>query len=129
MVCDVLRSLVGHQAHEGHLDADVLEVRSLVAILELWNLIRENVSVNALVNWLKSACGYWTTGLWPAHLESTSHGLTEPDMLLGVLAKVPVLHGNGVVSWVDASLTSLHIAEDLDGVQRRSLVGIHPVGA
>lgn len=50
-------------------------------------------------------------------------------MLLGVLAEVPVLHGNGVVAWVDASLTSLHVAEDLDGIQRRSLVGIHPVGA
>lgn len=37
VVRDVLGGLVGHQAHEGHLDADVLGVRSLVAVLELWN--------------------------------------------------------------------------------------------
>lgn len=35
VVCDVLRGLVGHQAHEGHLDADVLGISSLAAILEL----------------------------------------------------------------------------------------------
>ncbi len=35
VVCDVLRGLVGHQAHEGHLDADVLGISSIAAILEL----------------------------------------------------------------------------------------------
>lgn len=35
MVCDVLRGLVGHQAHEGHLDVDVLGISSIHAVLEL----------------------------------------------------------------------------------------------
>lgn len=35
VVCDVLRGLVGHQAHEGHLDAHILGISSLAAILEL----------------------------------------------------------------------------------------------
>ena len=35
VVCDVLAGLVGHQAHEGHLDVDVLAVSAINAILEL----------------------------------------------------------------------------------------------
>lgn len=35
VVCDVLRGLVGHQAHEGHLDVDILRIGSIHAILEL----------------------------------------------------------------------------------------------
>lgn len=38
VVCDVLGGLVGHQAHEGHLDADVLWISSIGAILELCGL-------------------------------------------------------------------------------------------
>lgn len=64
------------------------------------------------------------------YLEAIRHGLSEPDMLLltDVLADVPVLQRNAGTSWADAGLTRLHVAEDLDGIQRRSLVGIHPVG-
>lgn len=50
VVCDVLGGLVGHQAHEGHLDADVLRVRSLVAVLELGNEVRKERSVSEAVN-------------------------------------------------------------------------------
>lgn len=66
-----------------------------------------------------------------SHLESTGHGLAEPDVLLlsDVLAEVPVLHGDGGLAGVDTSLTSLHVAVNLDGIQRRALVGINPVHA
>lgn len=66
-----------------------------------------------------------------SHLESTGHGLAEPDVLLlsDVLAEVPVLHGNAGLAGGDASLTSLHVAVDLDGIQRRALVGVNPVCA
>lgn len=66
-----------------------------------------------------------------SYLESTGHGLAEPDVLLlsDVLAAVPVLHGDAGLGGVDASLPSLHVAVDLDGIQRRALVGINPVGA
>lgn len=66
-----------------------------------------------------------------SYLESTGHGLAEPDVLLlsDVLAEVPVLHGDAGLAGVDASLTSLHVAVDLDGIQRRALVRINPVGA
>ena len=36
VVGDVLGGLVGHQAHEGHLDVDVLGVSAVGAILELY---------------------------------------------------------------------------------------------
>lgn len=64
------------------------------------------------------------------YLEAIRHGVSEPDVLLltDVLADVPVPQRNTGTSWVDAGLTSLHVAEDLDGIQRRSLVRIHPVG-
>lgn len=67
----------------------------------------------------------------PSYLGSTSHGLAEPDVLLlsDVLAEVPVLHGDDSFRWVDTSLTSLHVAVDLDGIQRRALVGVNPVHA
>lgn len=63
------------------------------------------------------------------YLEAIRHGLSEPNVLLlfDVLASVPVLHGNGVLRWAEAGLPSLHVAEDFDGIQRRALVGIHPV--
>lgn len=48
VVCDVLRGLVGHQAHEGHLDADVLRISSLAAILELHGGERRRVHVHLL---------------------------------------------------------------------------------
>lgn len=48
-------------------------------------------------------------------------------LLSDVLASVPVLHGDGGLRWADAGLASLHVAEDLDGVQRRALVRVHPV--
>ena len=35
VVCHVLRCLVGHQAHEGHLDVDIVGISSIAAILEL----------------------------------------------------------------------------------------------
>ncbi len=66
-----------------------------------------------------------------SYLESTGHRLAEPDVLLlsDVLAEVPVLHGDTGIAGGDASLSSFHVAVDLDGIQRRSLVGINPVHA
>lgn len=64
-----------------------------------------------------------------SHLESTGHGLAEPDVLLlfHALAEVPVLHGDGGFSGVDASLAGLHVTVDLDGIQSGSLVGVNEV--
>lgn len=63
-----------------------------------------------------------------SHLESTGHGLAEPDvLLLSHVAEVPVLHGDARVGGVDAGLAGLHVAVDLDGIQSRSLVGVNPV--
>lgn len=63
------------------------------------------------------------------YLEAIGHGLAEPDvlLLLDVLACVPVLLGNVGHSWVDASLASLHVAVDLDGILSAALVGVDPV--
>ncbi len=63
------------------------------------------------------------------YLEAVGHGLSEPHVLLlsDVLARVPVLQGDGVLRRAHAGLTRLQVAEDFDGVQRRALVGIHPV--
>lgn len=74
---------------------------------------------------------FWKVLTESSHLESTGHGLAEPDVLLlsDVLAEVPVLHGDAGLAGVDASLASLHVAVDLDGIQRRALVGINPVNA
>lgn len=73
----------------------------------------------------------WFLMFLPSYLESTSHGLAEPDVLLlsDVFAEVPVPHGDAGLAGVDASLASFHVAVDLDGIQSRALVGINPVGA
>ena len=74
---------------------------------------------------------FWKVLILSPHLESTGHGLAEPDVLLlsDVLAEVPVLHWDAGLAGVDASLAGLHVAVDLDGIQRRALVGIDPVNA
>lgn len=123
VVCDVLGGLVGHKAHEGHLDVDILDISSIHAILELhWRRGCHQCVDTTYIMAFKVICP-------TSYLESTGHGLAEPDVLLlsDVLAEVPVLHGDAGVAWVDASLASLHVAVDLDGVQRRSLVGVNPV--
>lgn len=63
------------------------------------------------------------------YLVAVVHGLSEPDvlLLLDVLAEVPVLLGDLTLSWGDASLSSLHVAVDLDGILSASLVGVDPV--
>lgn len=73
--------------------------------------------------------GWFQSVFRTSHLESTGHGLAEPDVLLlfHVLAEVPVLHGDARVAGVDASLAGLHVAVDLDGIQSGSLVGVDPV--
>ncbi len=43
VVGDVLRSLVGHQTHEGQLDVNILWIRALAAVLEL-HRTRQNMS-------------------------------------------------------------------------------------
>lgn len=50
-------------------------------------------------------------------------------LLLDVLACVPVLLGNGGLSWVDAGLASFHVAVDLDGILVAALVRVNPVFA
>lgn len=69
------------------------------------------------------------SGVQLTHLGPAGHALAEPDvlLLLGVLADVPVLLGHAGLSGVHARLTSLHVAEDLDGVQVAALVGVDPV--
>lgn len=132
VVCDVLRGLVGHQAHESHLNVDVLGISSVGAILELHGRRRREMHGFYWL-WLKSTVQILqsTRYLSSSYLESTGHGLAEPDVLLlsYVLAAVPVLHGDAGLAGVDASLTSLHVAVDFDGIQRGALVGINPVGA
>lgn len=130
VVCDVLRGLVGHQAHEGHLDADVLRISSLTAVLELYEGERR-LHGRYITDQTPRLMRMMSVHFFASYLESTGHGLAEPDVLLvsDVLAEVPVLHGDAGIAWVDASLASLHVAVDLDGIQRRSLVGVNPVGA
>lgn len=48
-------------------------------------------------------------------------------LLLSGVAVVPVPHGDGGLAGEDAGLSSLHVAVSLDGIQSRSLVGVHPV--
>lgn len=48
-------------------------------------------------------------------------------LLPDVLAGVPVLHGDGILGWIDTGLSGFHVAVDLDSIQRRPLVGVHPV--
>lgn len=63
------------------------------------------------------------------YLEAAGHSLAEPDvlLLLDVLAGVPALVGNNALSGVDAGLSGLHVAVDLDGVLSAALVGVDPV--
>ena len=50
-------------------------------------------------------------------MESSIHGLSEPDMLAVLaLAGPPVLLWYLGDAWVDAGLSGLHVTEDLDGV-------------
>lgn len=50
VVCNVLRGLVGHQAHESHLDVDILGISSIAAILELRDGERRSMhSVTGLI--------------------------------------------------------------------------------
>jgi len=49
--------------------------------------------------------------------------------LLGILAEVPVLLGNGGLGGVEACRARLHVTVDLDGVQVAALVGVDPVFA
>jgi len=129
VVCDVLRGLVGHQAHEGNLDADILRISFTAAILELQDEGKQTMN-GVTGSIVQSEHSLLLFGM-PSHLESTSHGLAEPDVLLlsDVLAEVPVLHGDAGLTGVDASLSSLHVAVDLDGIKGRALVGINPVHA
>lgn len=48
-------------------------------------------------------------------------------LLLDVLACVPVLLGNGELSWVDTGLASFHVAVNLDGILVAALVRVNPV--
>ena len=48
-------------------------------------------------------------------------------LVLGVLADVPVLLGHAGLSGVHTGLTSLHVAENLNGIQVAALVGVNPV--
>lgn len=63
------------------------------------------------------------------YLESISHTLAKPDMLLflGVCADVPVLLGHRGLSGEHTGLACLHVAEDLDGIQVAALVRVNPV--
>ena len=63
-------------------------------------------------------------------MESSIHGLSEPDVFAVLaLAGPPVLLWYLGDAWVDAGLSSLHVAEDLDGVGCAANVGINPVVA
>ena len=61
-------------------------------------------------------------------MESSVHGLSEPDVL-AVLALVgpPVLAGDAGGLGVDTGLARLHVAEHFDGVDGAALVGVDPV--
>ena len=62
------------------------------------------------------------------HVEATIDGFSKPDVFLVLaLAAPPVLLGNAGWVGVDAGLASLHVAEDLHGVQGAALVGVDPV--
>lgn len=66
--------------------------------------------------------------IWPAsHLGTTVDGLSEPDVLLGLCASVPVLLCDALGVGVDAGLAGSEVAEDLDGIIDASLVGVNPV--
>ncbi len=61
-------------------------------------------------------------------MESSVHGLSEPDVLAVLaLAGPPVLLWYLGDAWVDAGLSGLHVTEDLDGIGCAANVGINPV--
>lgn len=61
-------------------------------------------------------------------MESSIHGLSEPDVFAVLaLAGPPVLLRYLGDGGVDAGLSSLHVAEDLDCIGRAAKVGINPV--
>ena len=62
------------------------------------------------------------------HVESSIHGLSEPNVFAVLaLAGPPVLLWYVGDAWVDTGLSSLHVAEDLDGIGCAANVGINPV--
>lgn len=61
-------------------------------------------------------------------MEATVDGFSKPDVFLVLaLAAPPVLLGDAGRVGVDAGLTSLHVAENLHGIQGAALVGVDPV--
>lgn len=61
-------------------------------------------------------------------MESTTHGLSEPDVFRRLaLAAPPVLAWNAGSVGVDTGLATLHVTEDLDGICSAAQVGINPV--
>lgn len=61
-------------------------------------------------------------------MEATVDGFSKPDMfLVFALAAPPVLLGNVCWVGVDTGLASLHVAENLHGIQGAALVGVDPV--
>ena len=64
------------------------------------------------------------------HVESSVHGLSEPDVLAVLaLACPPVLPWHLGDAGVDACLARLHVAEHLHGVSGAAKVGVDPVVA
>ena len=62
------------------------------------------------------------------HVESSVHGLSEPDVFGSLaLAGPPVLLGDAGGLGVDAGLSGLHVTVDLDGVYGAALVRVDPV--
>lgn len=62
------------------------------------------------------------------HVESAVHCLAEPDVLAVLaLAGPPVLARDARRLGADAGFSCFHVAEDLDGIDGASLVGINPV--
>lgn len=61
-------------------------------------------------------------------MEAAVDGVGEPDVLLLLgFAAPPVLPGDAAGAGVHARLPRGHVAEDLDGVQGATLVGVDPV--
>lgn len=61
-------------------------------------------------------------------MESTVHGLSEPDVFRRLaLAAPPVLAWDAGSVGVDTGLAALHVTEDLDGICGAAQVGINPV--
>ena len=62
------------------------------------------------------------------YVESSIHCLSEPDVFAVLaLAGPPVLARDAGRFGVDAGLSSLHVAEDLDCIDGAALIGINPV--